>query len=105
MPATSFTADNPALNTTIDEGHRLLTQYLTPEGLTGLLFANPVADDSTAAGGLVAEADFASNGVPTDGTRIYLQVQIPNSPYPDSYVVAMVLKDLDGGMSLPGALS
>ena len=104
MPATGFSAGNAALNTTIDEGHRLLSQYLVPAGLIGGLFVNPVASDATAAGGLIAEADFASNGVPTDGTPIYLQVQIPNSPYPATYTVAMVLKDLDAGMSLTAAL-
>lgn len=105
MPATGFAAGNSRLNTTIDEGHRLLDKYLTPAGFTGALFVNPVASDSTAVGGLIAEADFAANGVPTDGTPIFLQVQIPNSQFPFSYDVAIALADLDAGETLAVALS
>lgn len=105
MPATGFSAGNARLNTTIDEGHRLLTQYLTPASLTGALFVNPVASDATSAGGMIAEADFAANEVPTDGTPIYLQVQIPNSDFPDFYDVAIALADLDAGQTLAQALS
>ena len=105
MPATSFAAGNSELNTTLAEGHRLLSQYLAPANLTGQLFVNPVASDASPAGGLIAEADFAANSVPTDDSPLYLQLQIPNSDYPATYAVALVLKDLDGGMSLAGALS
>ena len=106
MPASSFVAGNPVLNTTIAEGHRLLG-LIAKAGLgTGVLYANPIAADATPAGGLVAEADFKAEGVPTDGWRIYLQVMIPgNSKYPDAYDVAEVLKEVDGGRPLAEALS
>lgn len=105
MPATSFAAGNARLNTTIDEGHRLLDKYLTPAGLTGALFVNPGASDASVAGGMIAEADFVANAVPTDGTEIYLQVQIPNSEFPAFYNVALALADLDAGQTLAQALS
>lgn len=105
MPASSFSAGNPVLNTTIAEGHRLL-DLIIKAGMSGTLYANPIAADSSFAGGLVPEADFTAAGVPTDGTPIYLQVKITdNSKFPDAYDVAEVLKDLDGGMELTEALS
>lgn len=106
MAANSFVAGNPVLNTTIAEGHRLLG-LIAKGGLgTGVLYANPISASASPAGGLVAEADFAASGVPTDGTRIYLQVMIPgNSKYPDAYDVAEVLKLVDGGKPLAQALS
>jgi hypothetical protein len=103
MPANSFVAGNPVLNTTIAEGHRLLG-LIAKGGLgTGVLYANPIS--AGPAGGLIPEAQFAANGVPTDGTRIYLQVMIPGSKFPDAYDVAEVLKLVDGGKPLAQALS
>ena len=104
MAATSFAAGNPVLNTTLDEGHRLLALcFADPAVGAGALFVNPVA--SGPAGGLIAEADFASNGVPTDGTPIYLQLQIPNnSQFTDTYDVALVLYQVDTGEALTDAL-
>ena len=105
MAASSFVAGNPVLNTTIVEGHRLLG-LITKGGLgTGVLYVNPIAGDSSVAGDLIPEAQFAANGVPTDGTRIYLQVMIPGSKFPDAYDVAEVLKLVDGGKPLAQALS
>lgn len=106
MSASSFVAGNPVLNTTIAEGHRLLG-LITKAGLgTGVLYANPIAGDASPAGGLIPESDFKANGVPTDGTRIYLQVMIPGSTaHPDAYDVAEVLKLVDGGKPLAQALS
>jgi hypothetical protein len=105
MSANSFVAGNPVLNTTVAEGHRLLG-LITKAGLgTGVLYANPIAGAGSAAGGLIPEAQFAANGVPTDGTRIYLQVMIPGPKFPDAYDVAEVLKLVDGGKPLAQALS
>jgi len=105
----TFSAGNARLNATIDAGHSLISRC-NAIGITGgVLYCNPVPGGAEAVS-LIAEPDFAANGVPTDGTPIFLQVAFPgNGTYPFNYTVGLVMADIgtdaaNDATAIPAAL-
>jgi len=92
-----FSAGNAILNRTIDDAHVLMSNFQSA-GLSPALFVNPVPDSGGSVGGLIAESDFVTNNVPTDGTPLYLQLQFPgDQTYVNTYNVGLIINALGSG--------
>ena len=101
----NFVANEPKENATLDQAHALAKQYVAA-GLTPTIYANPTSANPSPDGGLIAEKDFAANGVPvaTD-VPLFLSFQFPgNANYTDNYTVGLILIELKNGTSLTDAL-
>ena len=102
----NFVANEPKENATLDQAHALAKQYVAA-GLSPTIYANPTSANPSPDGGMIAEKDFAANGVPTaPEVPLFLSFQFPgNSKYTDNYTVGLIIIAMKSGKSLTEALS